>query len=374
MKFDRYEVMSREDGSIHRMGQGSTSSTYKALDLDLHVPVVLKVIRPELLEDDTTRKRFLREARAAALIRHPNVATIYRLAEEDGSCFYAREFIAGETLETKVQRDGPFEIAQALDITLQVARALIAFKKMNLVHREIKPSNLMLTSDSTVKIIDFGLAKLAGIHTDGLGSITLAGFVGSPDYSSPEQLNEQELDSTSDIYSLGVTLWFLLCGRPPFRGPMAQVMARHLQEMPPFEELSAFPPAVVSLLAHMLEKDPLKRPATPAHLAAEIERCMTQLQSGKGGETSPASAAVASFTPIPELPKVSATRVPVTEPPRRQFAIEILIGTMIAIVIYTILSQPVEAPPPLQTLEMSSPSPTPEVKPTPEAKPTAVAR
>jgi serine/threonine protein kinase len=345
MRFDRYEVMSREDGSIHRLGQGSAASTYKALDLDLQVPVVLKVIRPEALEDDTSRKRFLREARAAALVRHPNVATIYRLSEEDGNCFYAREFVAGETLETKVQRDGPIEVGQAIDIAMQVASALVALKKLNLVHREIKPSNIMLERDGTVKIIDFGLAKSAAARADGLGSVTLAGFVGSPDYSSPEQLNERELESTSDIYSLGVTLWFLLCGRPPFRGPMAQVMAKHLQETPPFEELGLFPPAVVTLLAHMLEKDPLQRPATPAHLVAELQRCMAQAESGKDGE-GPATTAssIPALAPIHELPAFSAMREPVTQPPRHQYALEILVGTIIALLIYFILSQPIESP------------------------------
>ena len=349
MRFDRYEVMSREDGSIHRMGQGAIASTYKALDLDLKVPVVLKVIRPQALEDETSRKRFLREARSAALIRHPNVASIYRLAEENGSCFYAREFVTGETLETKVQRDGPFEVGAALNIALQLAGALIALKKENLVHREIKPSNIMLESAGTVKIIDFGLAKSAAAGADGLGSVTLSGFVGSPDYSSPEQLNEDELDTTSDIYSLGITLWFSLCGRPPFRGPMAQVMAKHLQETAPFEELSGFPPAVVTLLAHMLEKDPLRRPPTPNHLVAEIERCIAQNQPNGYAEHSTSSLAEASLfeTPATELPKLSATREPVTEPTRHQYVLEIVIGIVVALLIYSFLSQPVkEAPPP----------------------------
>jgi serine/threonine protein kinase len=159
MKFDRYDVMCREDGSMFRLGQGKTSSSYKALDLDLQVPVVLKVIRQEFLEDEQARKRFLREARAAALLRHPNVAMIYRLGEEDGTCFYAREFIERETLDAKVNRDGPLAVTEALNVALQVAQALVAVKKMNLVHRDIKPSNLMIAQDGAIKIIDFGLTK-----------------------------------------------------------------------------------------------------------------------------------------------------------------------------------------------------------------------
>ncbi len=123
----------------------------------------------------------------------------------------------------------------------------------------------MIAEDGAIKIIAFGLTKS---NPNGQGErlelITLSGFVGTPDYASPEQLNEQTVDVASDIYSLGVTLWFLLTGRQPFRGPMAQVMAKHLQSPPPFDELQGLPRSVVSLLAHMLEKDPAKRPISPA--------------------------------------------------------------------------------------------------------------
>ena len=153
-QFGSYEVLCREDGSIFRMGQGPTSSSYKAIDTDLRVSVVLKVMRPELFEDETARKRFLREARAAALLRHPNVAQIYRLDEQDGTCFYAREFVEGETLESKVNRDGPLSVPLALKAVLQVAEALVAVKEAHLVHRDIKPSNLMRTPRGDVKVID----------------------------------------------------------------------------------------------------------------------------------------------------------------------------------------------------------------------------
>ena len=346
MKFDRYEVMCREDGSMFRLGQGKTSSSYKAFDLDLQVPVVLKVIRQEFLEDEEARKRFLREARAAALLRHPNVAMIYRLGEEDGTCFYAREFIEGETLDAKVNRDGPLAVTEALKVALQVAQALVAVKKMNLVHRDIKPSNLMIAQDGSIKIIDFGLTKSnPSGQGEGLGLITLSGFVGTPDYASPEQLNEQTVDVASDIYSLGVTLWFLLTGRRPFRGPMAQVMAKHLQSSPPFDELPALPRCVVSLLAHMLEKDPAKRPISPVHLVEEIEQCVAAVK-GEVPQIAPTNLISPSTTPMPDLKKMSAAREPAAQRPAREFFLtEVLIGAAIAVIIYLILSRPVEPPP-----------------------------
>lgn len=368
MKFGRYEVMRREDGSMFRLGQGSTSSSYKALDLDLQVPVVLKVIRPEFLEDETARKRFLREARGAALLRHPNVAMIYQLVEEGSTCFYAREFVEGETLEAKVKRDGPLELAQALDVALQVAEALVAVKKANLVNRDIKPSNLMMDAEGLVKIIDFGLTKSSSSdQSSGLEMITLAGFVGTPDYASPEQLNEESVDVASDVYSLGVTLWFLMSGRPPFRGAMAQVMAKHLQAPPPFEELSDLPREVVALLAHMLEKDPARRPATPTHLTREIEACLAVVK----GEVAPVGTAPAARGLTPAVAaaapfsKMSASREPVADGKhQRFFLVEILVGAAIALIIYLVLSRPVEsvpppsAPVPLTTAASPSPAAT----------------
>ena len=340
-QFGPYEVLCREDGSIFRLGQGPTSSSYKAVDTDLRTPVVLKVMRPELFEDETARKRFLREARAAALLRHPNVAQIYRLGEQDGACFYAREFVTGETLETRVNREGPLDHVLALEVTLQVAEALIAVKEAHLVHRDIKPSNLMLTPRGDLKLIDFGLTKNnANGETDGLGQITLNGFVGSSDYASPEQLNEEPLEVTSDMYSLGVTLWFLLTGRCPFRGSQARVMSAHLNDPPPFEELSGLPTPVVSLLAHLLEKDPVRRPATPTELVAEIKACQAAL-----GQTPVAPAAAPMAAPIPIAKKVSPNREPARGgSPRRFVLVELLVGAGIAVIMYLILSRPVDLP------------------------------
>jgi serine/threonine protein kinase len=324
---------------------------------------VLKVIRQELMEDETARKRFLREARAAALLRHPNVAMIYRLGEEEGTCFYVREFVDGETLETKVKRDGPLDALTALEVVLHVAEALVAVKKANLVHRDIKPSSLMMTPEGAVKIIDFGLTKsIPGGDTKGFEVITLSRLRRHSDYASPEQLNEETVDVASDIYSLGVTLWFLLTGRPPFRGPMAQVMAAHLQTPPPFDELAKFPPAVVSLLAHMLEKEPARRPASPTHLVEEIERCIASLKGEAPGiAPTPFPAAPAAIPSAPLPGKMTASREPATErgSGRMRFA-EMLIGAIVAVIIYLVLTRPAEPPPTSTPAEQMESAPSAE--------------
>ena len=178
--------------------------------------------------------------------------------------------------------------------------------------------------------------------------ITLSGFVGTPDYASPEQLNEQTVDSASDIYSLGVTLWFLLTGRQPFRGPMAQVMAKHLQSPPPFDELQNLPRGVVTLLAHMLEKDPAKRPPRPPIWPRRSNNVWRRSKEKLRGSRR-LTLINPGATALPELKKMSAAREPAAQRPARQFFLaEVLIGAAIAVIIYLVLSRPVEGPQPLR--------------------------
>ncbi|HEX8296947.1 MAG TPA: serine/threonine-protein kinase [Chthoniobacteraceae bacterium] len=280
-KFAHYEVEQREDGSPWELGRGGMGVTYKARDTNLRCPVALKVINPACLTPEN-RSRFVREARSAAQIRHPNVASVFHLGSTADQYFYAMEYIAGETAQAWVQQKGPMRPELALRIVAQAASALAAAARENLVHRDIKPGNLMILPNPDhdqwplVKLIDFGLVRdeFHGLNQ----TLATAGFVGTPQFASPEQAEERELDVRSDIYSLGCSLWFLLTGRPPFNGSLASIFADHLRSEPPWDRLEGIPAPVRRLLKRMLRKDPARRPQTPVELRAEIEQCLALIE------------------------------------------------------------------------------------------------
>src|SRR5260221_9197556 len=166
-RFDHYELARRADGSFEELGCGAMGVTYKAVDTVLRHPVALKVIEARIATNLEARERFLREARAAARLRHPNVASVfyYGTRKSDGQCFYAMEVVAGETLQARLRRAGSLPPALALEMIAQVAKALVAAETHGLVHRDLKPANLMLVEgpELTVKVIDFGLAKAVAV-------------------------------------------------------------------------------------------------------------------------------------------------------------------------------------------------------------------
>jgi len=279
--FEHYKLLKNEDGSVVELGHGAMGVTYKAFDTNLRCHVALKVISAAHLNDATAEERFLREARGAAQLRHRNVASVFHLGRHSESYFYAMEFIEGETVDDRVKRDGALDTLFALEIASQVASALIAAHKQGLVHRDIKPSNLMLVREGdgemTVKLIDFGLVKSALIGSTA-GALTSSGFVGTPYFASPEQLDQRAEDIRSDIYSLGVTLWYMLTGKPTFMGSVASVIAQHLDKPPAFESLAVLPSCVVGVLRKMLEKDVEQRIQTPQDLRTELKRCIETLK------------------------------------------------------------------------------------------------
>ena len=193
-RFEHYELVTGEDGKPVELGRGAMGVTYKAFDVDLHCPVTLKVISERYLGDESARLRFLREARAAASVRHPNVASVFHLGRTGSSYFYAMEFVEGETLENLIKRSGRLEVKLALEIATQVAAGLAAVHKQNLVHRDIKPSNIMVSLEEGGACngenyrprpgegSQMNQASQAAISTPGA-------FAGTPEFASPEQFS-----------------------------------------------------------------------------------------------------------------------------------------------------------------------------------------
>jgi serine/threonine protein kinase len=269
-RFEHYELAKGEDGNPIELGRGAMGITYKAFDVDLRCPVALKVINARFLGEDSAKLRLLREARLAARVRHPNVASVFHLGRSNGNYFYAMEFVEGETLERLLKIRGRLGVKLALEITRQVTAGLVAVHKQNLVHQDIKPTNLMVSLEEgggvMVKIIDLGLANPTDKDPSEATIPMPSAFTGTPEFASPEQFRGVEVDIRSDLYSLGVTLWDMLTGWVPFQGTVAELMHQHQHAALAFDQLGHVPQPVVLLLEALLEKDPSRRVQAPADL------------------------------------------------------------------------------------------------------------
>jgi len=283
-RLEHYELVNGQDGKPIELGRGAMGVTYKAVDVDLRCPVTVKVISERYLGDESARLHFLREARSAASLRHPNVASVLHLGRTGSSYFYAMEFVEGETLESLIQRSVRLEVRLALEIAAQVAAGLAAVHKQNLVHRDIKPTNIMVSfeqGDVTAKIIDLGLAKAVNEPSLQAAISTPGTFVGTPEFASPEQFAGVSVDIRSDLYSLGVTLWKMVAGQAPFQGPAAEVMYQHQHATLPVEQLEGVPQPVVALLEILLKKDPTRRFQTPAELSKIMPMVRGAIDAGR---------------------------------------------------------------------------------------------
>jgi tetratricopeptide (TPR) repeat protein len=322
-RYEHYELVMDEYGKPLELGRGAMGVTYKAFDIDLQCPVALKVISERYLGDKSAQLRFLREARAAAKLRHSNVASVFHLGRNGNSYFYAMEFVEGETLENLIKRSGRLEIRLALEIATQVAAGLSAVDKQKLVHRDIKPSNVIVNLEKegavTAKIIDLGLAK-PGPDVPAEAAISTPGaFAGTPGFASPEQFAGVGVDIRSDLYALGVVLWEMVTGQIPFRGTSAEVMYQHQHAPLPLEQLKDVPQPVVVLLQKLLEKDPARRFQTPTELLKATPAITGALDAGRRitrqslQKTSTALPAGVRTRPIRVGPKkISIARLPVT--------------------------------------------------------------
>ena len=323
-RFENYELMLDKEGRPIELGHGAMGVTYKALDVDLRCPVTLKVISERYLGDESARLRFLREARAAASVRHPNVASVLHLGRTGHNYFYAMEFVEGETVERLIKRSGRLDVKLALEIVTQVAAGLAAVHKRKLVHRDIKPSNIMVSLEEggtvAAKIIDLGLAKAVN-EPGSQTAISMPGvFAGTPEFASPEQFAGIGADIRSDLYSLGVTLWEMLTGRTPFRGTPGEVMYQHQHTPLPLEELKGIPPPIIALLEVLLEKNPGCRFRNPAELLKAIPKITGAIDARRRitrqslHNMPPAASLTRTRRPSsrPGPKKISVARLPVT--------------------------------------------------------------
>jgi eukaryotic-like serine/threonine-protein kinase len=259
-RIGRYEV-------IERIGRGAMGVVYRARDEAMNREVALKVLMADFEDDPEVRTRFLREAEAAASLSHPNIITIFDVGEDSDRFFIVMELLRGATLKDFLKQSDGARLDRKIDLMLQIAGGLGAAHKASVFHRDMKPGNIFVRTDGLVKILDFGVARLAS------SSMTASGFiVGTPDYMSPEQARGAEVDARSDIFSLGGVFYYMLAGRKPFPANDLPTLFRQIQseEVPPLVNVDA-PPELVNLVMKALSKSPDARHQTCQEVSAQLE-------------------------------------------------------------------------------------------------------
>jgi eukaryotic-like serine/threonine-protein kinase len=264
------------------VGQGGMSSVYKARDSLLERNVALKVLHEQYNADDDFVERFKREARSVAQLQHPNIVTVIDRGEAEGRQYIVFEYIDGENLKELVVRKGRLDVREALEIALEVARGLAFAHGQGLVHRDVKPQNVLLNGDGRAKVTDFGIAR--SVDVDGM---TQTGTVlGTSNYIAPEQASGNRVDAQTDVYALGVVLYELLAGEVPFPGEsFVAVAMKHVHEPPPnlLDVRGDVPLRVAAAVDRALEKDPGQRFPTMAAFAAELEACLAERDGDDDG-------------------------------------------------------------------------------------------
>ena len=272
---------------VKKLGEGGTGVVYLAQDLMLGRKVTIKFLRPEWITDERARKRLIRGAQAAAKLAHPNICTVYDVGEEEKEVFIVMEYVAGETLSRKIGRQA-LDVHESVDVALQLAEALAEAHQRGIIHRDVKPQNIMITNRGETKLLDFGIAKAVplerSVEAEAQTWSTQSGmFVGTPVYSSPEQLRRQEIDRRSDIFSFGLVLYEMLTGRRPFAaGSTAEEVSTLLtQEPPPLERHDTQVPSKLKrIVRKCLERKPDNRYQSARELAIDLKKLKRDSDSG----------------------------------------------------------------------------------------------
>jgi len=257
------------------IGKGGMGAVYLATQLNLDRPVAIKVIAPDIIDDDESLQRLNREAKIVANLSHPNIVQLHFTGKEYNYPYLVMEFVDGQSLGTMLRSLGKIGVSPACDVMLQVGFALEAAAALSVVHRDIKPDNILITPDGHVKVTDFGLARRA---TDNAARLTLTGqSLGTPHYMSPEQAEGHSMDVRSDIYSLGITFWQCLAGFPPFDGetPFAILMKQVHEKLPDIRVVNPdVPKEVAEIITAMTVKDPVTRISDPAEVVRRLKKYM----------------------------------------------------------------------------------------------------
>ena len=272
---------------VKRLGHGGMGVVYKAVDEKLHRDVALKVLSAGIGDGDDRRKRFEREARAIAALSHPNIVAVHSVEHEDGNAFLVMELIDGETVADAIPKGG-MELQRLLDVAVPLAGAVAAAHEHGIVHRDLKPQNVMITSEGDIKVLDFGLAKLAevplGDGTPHAATMTLDGrILGTPAYMSPEQAEGKVVDARSDIFSLGVMLYEMALGELPFSGGSTiSLISSVLRDDPAplHSRRPGLPPQLWRIVRRCLAKDPKRRYQSSRDLCNDLEELRTEISTG----------------------------------------------------------------------------------------------